>query len=98
MLKVGKRFVNKLNKFIPCKCQEDVDNIFKLLEEMTTCDEDEWPKNNLYWDRELYIDCNGDRDKLWDVLIHTDKVHFELSEDKDEHPGVVVRYNKNGGN
>ncbi len=49
---------------------------------------------DLYWDRELYIDCNGDDDKIKELVRTSDKVHFEPSDDPQEHLGVVVRYNE----
>ena len=32
----------------------------------------------IYWDRKLYIDCNGDYDKLRDMVANSDKVMFDL--------------------
>ena len=95
MLKVGKRFVNKLNKYIPCKGFEDVSALRKLLNEMTAHEEGEFPHNQIYWDKEVYLDCDGNDDKCNELLLFTDKCRFYVSGDPKEHPGVVIRYKQN---
>ena len=46
---------------------------------------------SIYYDRELYIDCNLNKSKVRELLF-TDKVHFEANEDVEEHVGIVLRY------
>ena len=49
----------------------------------------------LYWDRDIFIDCNGGEDeRMRDLVRKSDKVFFEPSDDPGEHPGVVVRYKR----
>ena len=50
---------------------------------------------DIHWDRELYIDCNGDYDKLRDMVANSDKVMFEPTDDPKEHPGVRITYKPN---
>ncbi len=47
----------------------------------------------LYWNRDVYIICNGDDKTMKDLVRYSDDVHFEPSDDPQEHPGVVVHYN-----
>lgn len=49
----------------------------------------------IYFDRELYIDCNGDYDKLRDMADNRDKVMFEPTDDTKEHPVVRITYKPN---
>jgi len=84
-----KPLCKQLNALIPIKGTEDKDKINALIYEVSQ----KVPDFNLYWDRELYINCNGDSNKLHDVTLHSGKVHFEPNVDHVEHPGVVVRYN-----
>lgn len=95
MLKVGKRFCNKLNKLIPFKSQEDRDKLNELIFEMCDHEEGDIIYNEIYWDRDLYIDCNGDYDKLRDMVANSDKVMFEPTDDPKEHPGVRITYKPN---
>ena len=48
----------------------------------------------LYWDRDIFIDCNGEDERMRDLVRKSDKVFFEPSGDPGEHPGVVVRYKR----
>jgi len=48
----------------------------------------------LYWDRDIFIDCNGADERMRDLVRKSDKVFFEPSDDPGEHPGVVVRYKR----
>ena len=50
MLKVGKRFCNKLNKLIPFKSQEDRDKLNELIFEMCDHEEGDVIYNEIYWD------------------------------------------------
>lgn len=79
---------NELNKHLPCKSQEDVDALTRLLQEHI----DSLPERHIYWSREIYIDAGFDKDKCMLIMIHSDNVVFMPSEEPVEHPGVVVRY------
>lgn len=46
----------------------------------------------MYWDRDIFIDCNGDDEKMADLVRKSNKVHFYPSDDPEEHQGIVVRY------
>lgn len=92
MIKVGKRICNKLNKLIPCKTQEDIDNLTSMLEDIFAHDDNDLYYNELYWDRELYIDCGCNIDNCNKMLIYSDNLMFEPSEDPKYHPGIRVTY------
>lgn len=81
----------KMNDLIPCKTQEDEQQLKQLIREMIDSRQ-EYPLNNLYYDREIYID-SGFRDvKMWEIVTKSGKVQFEPSDDPTEHPGIVARY------
>jgi hypothetical protein len=80
----------KLNALVPCKSQEDVDKMTALLQDMV--DFPSQAKSQIYWDREVWIDSGFNDDVCMDMLIKTDKLYFEPSDDLTEHPGVWVRY------
>lgn len=92
MIKVGKRFCNKLNKLIPCSSQEDRDKLNELIFEMLDHDECDIYYNEIYWDRELYIDCGCNYDKCRDMVVNSGKVMFVPSNDPKYHPGVIIKY------
>ncbi len=83
-----KNLCKQMNALIPIKEIEDVNKLNDLINEARS----EVPGFNLYWDRELFIDCNGDDDRIRGVTLHSGKVQFEPNEDPVEHPGVVIRY------
>lgn len=80
----------QLNVLIPCKTQKDIDTMTKLLQDMV--DFPSQVKSQIYWDRNVWIDSGFDDNKCMDLLIKTDKLYFEPSDDLTEHPGVWVRY------
>ena len=83
-----KSICNKLNKLISEKKDGFIDNINAIINEL-------YQKGGaLYWDRQIYIDCNSDDERMRSLVTRTDKVEFEPSDDPTEHPGVVVRYKK----
>ena len=79
---------DNLNKHLPCKNQEDVDALTKLLQDGIDND----PDKHIYWSREIYIDAGMNENRCLNILIHSPNVMFVPSEDPVEHPGVVVRY------
>lgn len=83
-----KELCEELNKHLPCRSQDDVDALTKLLQENI----DAYPERRIYWSREIYIDAGFNEDRCLNILIHSDKVLFVPSEDPVEHPGLAVRY------
>lgn len=82
-----KRLCNKLNKIISEKKDGFIDELNKLMYEQVF--QKGW---QLYWDREIFIDCNGNEKTMKDLVRKSDLVKFEPSDDPTEHPGVVIRY------
>ena len=80
----------KLNALLPCKSQEDVDKMTALLQDMV--DFPSQAKSQIYWDRNVWIDSGFNDEVCMDMLIKTDKLYFEPSDDLTEHPGVWVKY------
>lgn len=83
-----KPLCEKLNALIPIKSEKDRDKINALIDGIRS----EVPDFCINWDRELFINCNGDDEKMRSYVLHSGIVHFEPSDDPTEHPGVVVRY------
>ena len=86
-----KKLCKQLNALIPIKSDKDKNKLNDLLGEMMQQTED-GSNYAMYWDRELFIDCNCNDEKVREIVLHSGKVQFEPSEDPTEHPGVVVRY------
>lgn len=86
-----KPLCDQLNALIPIKRKEDKDRINALIADVQS----KIPDFNLSWDRELYIDCGFDDEKVRLCSLYSGNVHFEPSGDPTEHPGVVVRYISN---
>lgn len=82
------KYCDELNEIIKNN-QEDM--VAKLNDVMYKVFQD---GGNLYWHRDVFIDCNGNDDRMKKLVTTTDKVHFEPSDDPTEHPGVVVHYNE----
>ena len=80
----------KLNALIPCKNQKDIDEMTKLLQDMV--DFPSQVKPQIYWDREVWMDSGFNEEVCMNMLIKTDKLYFEPSDDVNEHPGVWVKY------
>ena len=80
----------KLNTLIPCKNQKYIDEMTNLLQDMV--DFPSQVKPQIYWDREVWIDSGFNDEVCMNMLIKTDKLYFEPSDDITEHPGVWVKY------
>lgn len=80
-------YCNKLNQYLPCKSQEDVDNINNILNEVFSTVKG----SNLYWSREIFIDAGGDSEKCAWILTHKE-CKFIPIDDIEEHLGVKVIY------
>lgn len=79
---------NELNAHLPCRNQQDVDGLTRLLRENI----DAYPDRGMYWSREIFIDAGFKDETCMQILIHSNKVQFVPSDDPEEHPGVVVQY------
>lgn len=88
-MKTFKRTCNKLNKILnnrPDSQREFINTINEIIyNEVFQCG------GGLYWNRELFIDCNAD-DELCRKMIHTNKVMFVPADDPFEHPGITLAY------
>lgn len=80
----------KLNVLIPCNNQKDIDEMTKLLQDMVDFPSQVRPQ--IYWDREVWMDSGFNEEVCMNMLIKTDKLYFEPSDDVNEHPGVWVKY------
>ena len=72
-----------------------MDNLNELIFEICDHEEGYVIYKEIYLDRQLYIDCNVDYDKLRDMVDNRDKVMFEPTDDPKEHPGVRITYKPN---
>lgn len=82
------KICEQLNKLIDEKKDGFIDEVNAII---TKLHED---GGDMYWDREIFIDCNGDDETMRDLVRKSNKVHFYPSDDYEEHKGVVVRYKK----
>ena len=80
-------YCNKLNQYLPCKSQEDIDNISNILNEVFSTVKG----SKLYWSREIFLDTGGDTDKCTLILIHRE-CKFIPIDDIEEHLGIEVIY------
>lgn len=47
---------------------------------------------DLYWDRELYIDCNCNNEEAQKLVRTSENIMFKPNDDPTEHLGIVVCY------
>ena len=78
----------RLNQHVPVKQKEDVDALNEICGEAFNIIKD----FGIYFDRDLYINCDCDSDKCRDLVRGGGEVEFCVTEDYTEHPGVCVRY------
>lgn len=83
-----RQLCRKLNKILSEKKEGFVDELNKLIADLYESGA------QMYWDRDIFIDYNGDYEKMRELVKTTDKVKFEPSDDPTEHPGVVIRYKR----
>ena len=86
-MKTFKHTCNKLNKILDNRPESKSEFSYKINE--IIYNEVFQRGGDLYWDRELFIDC-GCNDELCRKMIHTDKVMFVPSDDPIEHPGITM--------
>ena len=80
----------RLNALIPCRSQDDIDKMTAIFTEYF--DLPIQPKPMIYWDQKVFYDCGFNKDRCTDLLLRTDSLRFDPSDDVEEHPGVVVKY------
>ena len=87
IIKTLQVYCDKLNQYLPCKSQEDVDNITNILNEFFQNVKD----SHLYWSREIYIDSGFNSDNCAYILTHRNCL-FVPTDDIEEHLGLTVIY------
>lgn len=80
-------YCDKMNRYLPCKSQEDVDALYAIINEWL----EEIPGSNFYWSREIYLDSGFDLGKCADIFIHRD-CYVVPVDDIEEHLGIKVIY------
>lgn len=81
------RVCNRINRLVPCV---DDGEIMKIIHEMK-CHNQEPFGFEVYWHRDLYMRCNFDDERAWDVFLHTGLAEAVVGDDIWEHPGIVIR-------
>jgi len=81
-------YCDRLNQYLPCKSQEDVDNLNVILSELF----EKIKRSELYYSRKIYIDSGFDFDKCAWIISHKE-VQFIPVNDIEEHIGVKAIYN-----
>lgn len=81
-----------LNRHIPIKHEGDRDIINDLINNMMRKVE----HSNLYWDRAVFIFYSGHYEEMREMVLHSGQAEFVPSDDPEEHPGIVVRFRKDG--
>ena len=88
-MKTSESTCSKLNKILdnrPENREEFINMINDIIEKEVFNN-----GGDLYWGRELFIDCCGS-DELCRKMIHTNKVMFWPSDNPNEHPGITLAY------
>lgn len=81
------RVCNRINKLVPCS---DDGEIMKIIHEMS-CYNPEPFGFDVYWHRDLYMRCDFDNERAWDMFLHTGLAEAVVSDDMWEHPGIVIQ-------
>ena len=79
-------YCDRLNCLIDKKEEGFIDEVNEIIKEIYNLG------GEMYWDRQIYIDCNFDDETMHDLVVSSDKVKFVPSDDEEEHPGIVIRY------
>ena len=87
LIEILQSYCDRLNQYLPCKTQEDVDNLADILSEFFENVEG----SALYWSREIYIDSGINTNTCTWILTHRE-CHFVPSDDLEEHLGIMVKY------
>jgi len=81
-----KRICNKLNKLIFEKKEGFIDEVNKIIYDLYQ------KGGEMYWHRNVFLDNNGNDNRMRDLVRKSDKVMFVPSDDEEEHPGVTIIY------
>lgn len=89
ILRIEQETSEKFNALLPCHTQEQIDNMIKAINAFLEIPVK--PAFKIYYDGKVFIDnttgiLNDSR-----IIIFTDFVKFEPSDNIDEHPGLVVK-------
>lgn len=84
MENIYQEICNKLNSMLPC-AKEDISERNNLIRDLYA------HGGNLYFSRKVFIDNNFDDEKIHD-LVYSDKIIFVVSDDMEEHKGIVLKY------
>lgn len=80
----GKYWSEELNK-----SKTDFNTITLLIAEVI------YDGGNIYFDRKVFIDHNFDDEEIWKSLkSKPSKFKFVPSDDPEEHPGVIIKYDE----
>ena len=82
-----KSVCKKLNKILSERKKDFIDKINKIVEEEVLN-----KGGNLYFDRDVYMKCDCDDEKVKNYVRESRHIQFEPTDDPDEHPGVTVRF------
>ena len=88
IVKETKRYCRELNRLLPCKTQDEVDECARLLDEYFS----KFEGAHLFWDTELWIDCGRDATVARQKLMYSNQCKFYPSENSILHPGLFVKY------
>lgn len=80
-------YCNAMNQIIKDNKEDRVDRLNAVMYKVFQ------DGGNLYWNRDVFITCNGDDVKMRELARTSLEVHFEPSDDPQEHLGVVLHYN-----
>ena len=86
----AKKICKVLNKAITEK-KEGFEEVVK-----TTVNQMFQDGGDLYYNRELFIDYNGDYNKMKELVFSSNFVEFTPTKDPQEHPGITLRYKEIG--
>lgn len=87
LTKILQSYCDRLNQYLPCKSQDDVDSLNDIINEMKENIKD----SNLYYSRKMYIDSGFDFEKCGWLVSHKD-CKFVPVNDIEEHIGVKAMY------
>lgn len=70
---------DRLNKLLAEKPEGFIDEMNKLVENV-----------DLYYDRDAYLEYDGNCEKIREAVTKTNKFMFRPSDDPEEHPGITI--------
>ena len=92
MEKQLQKYANRINNALENK-DPQIRSIFKeVVDEMRSTIKG----SNLYYSRDVFIDIGGTFENAQkDILFRSDDYIFEVSDDIEEHPGIIMKYKRN---